>query len=335
MKSSWQILTILLAVVLVALSIQITKMQSVISSGISYEDKEQIILESIMSRSSVRSYTDQPVEQDKVEVMLKAGMAAPTGGNRQPWELVVITDRNILDAIPVAVKAAGMASKAQLAIAVCGKPSQAFLPGYWIQDCSAVTENILLAAHAMGLGAVWCGVYPENGTGRVASIKSLLALPSGVLPLSIIVIGYPDSEPTIKDKWDPSKVHYNQFHVPYRPVVVKKEEPKEEEPKEVKPLRVVSSADLSKDVFGYAGTTPVELYLNGDTIVEVKVLPNGESPEYMDMLYMANFDRNWNGMVISKAITAPVDAISGATFSSKAIIENVRRAAKWTSENPE
>ncbi len=182
-------------------------------SSASSTSGESAIIEAIMTRSSVRSYTSQVVEEAKIETMLKAGMAAPTAGNKQPWEFVVITDRAILDALPEVAAGMKMAPKAPLAIAVCGVPSKSFpnVPEYWIQDCSAATENILLAAHGLGLGAVWCGAYPDGGSGRVEKMTELLQLPEEVIALSVIIIGYPDSEPTIKDKWDPAKVHYNKY----------------------------------------------------------------------------------------------------------------------------
>ncbi|MFI3321479.1 MAG: nitroreductase family protein [Rikenellaceae bacterium] len=218
MKNSWQFLTLLLAVALVALSITVSKLSSKIDANQSVEaspvDKEQIILESIMSRSSVRAYTEQEVEKSKIETILKAGMAAPTAGNRQPWEFVVVTEREILDKFPPVIPGAHMAAKAKLAIVVCGDPSKSFaapLSEYWVQDCSAATENILLAAHAMGLGAVWCGAYPNDKNDRVAKMREILSLPDNLYALSIIVIGYPSGEPTVKDKWDPAKVHYNKY----------------------------------------------------------------------------------------------------------------------------
>ncbi len=205
MKSIWQRVAIFAAVVAASLSLQSCCGSS--ASG------EQAVIDAIMTRSSVRSYTSQAVEEAKIETMLKAGMAAPTAGNKQPWEFVVITNRAMLDALPEVAGGMKMAPQAPLAIAVCGVPAQSFpnVPEYWIQDCSAATENILLAAHAMGLGAVWCGAYPDGGTGRVAKISEMLDLPEGVIALSVIIIGYPDSEPTIKDKWNPAKVHYNKF----------------------------------------------------------------------------------------------------------------------------
>ncbi len=169
---------------------------------------EQAAIENIMTRSSVRSYTSQAVEEEKIEQLLKAGMAAPTGSNKQPWEFVVITQRDILDELPSVAGGMRMAVNAPLAIVVLGDES---ISGSWTLDCSAATQNILLAAHAMGLGAVWCGAYPENESGRTAKMKSLLQLPDGINALNAIIIGYPDSEPQPKDKWKPEKVHYQIY----------------------------------------------------------------------------------------------------------------------------
>lgn len=211
MKNSWQILTLLLAVALVILSARQTFFLSDKSGEVVVVDSGEMVYNNIMTRSSVRSYTSQKVEDELVEKLLRAGLAAPTAGNRQPWELIVVREREILDAFPAIIPGAHMAAKAQLAIVVAGSPAKALLPEYWVQDCSAVTENILLAAHGFGLGAVWCGAYPDNEAKRVAAISELLNIPDGTYALSIIVIGYPDSEPVIKDKWDAAKIHYNRY----------------------------------------------------------------------------------------------------------------------------
>ena len=126
-------------------------------------DNGEIIYNSIMTRSSVRSYTTEPVSDALVEKLLRAGMAAPSAGNKQPWRYYVVNDRNIIKQFDQVTKyAAPMHEMAQTAIVVCGVPAESFPDAseYWVQDCSASTENILLAAHGIGLGAVWCGVYP-------------------------------------------------------------------------------------------------------------------------------------------------------------------------------
>ena len=170
------------------------------------------VLDNIATRTSVRSYLDKPVDAALIEQMLRAGMAAPTAVNRQPWHFVVVTDKAQLFALAKANPHAGMAAKAPLAIVVCGDMKKA-LSGeareFWVQDCSAATENILLAANALGLGAVWTGTYPDQK--RCKDVSAVLNLPEHLIPLNTIVIGYPDKENTPKDKWKPENVSYNGF----------------------------------------------------------------------------------------------------------------------------
>ena len=211
MKNVWQILTLFLAVSLVVLSVKIVILESNEKENLTSVDKEAIAIENIMTRSSVRNYTSQKVEDDKIETMLRTAMAAPTAGKKQPWEFLVVQDRAVLDSFPSIIKGTHMAAKAQLAIVVLGSPEKALLPDYWVQDASAATQNILLAANGLGLGAVWCGAYPENGTRRVEAMTKLLNLPEGTFALNVIVIGYPEGEIVVKDKWDAAKVHYNKY----------------------------------------------------------------------------------------------------------------------------
>lgn len=169
-------------------------------------------LETIMTRTSIRKYADRPVEKEKIEAMLRAGMAAPTAVNKQPWHFVVVNDRAKLNELAAANPRAKMLQTAPLAIVVCGDMNKAMQgkgQAYWIQDCSAATENILLAAHAQGLGAVWTGVYPMED--RIQPLSKTLKLPETVIPLCTIVIGYPAEQPKPKDKWKPENVSYNEF----------------------------------------------------------------------------------------------------------------------------
>lgn len=169
-------------------------------------------INAIMTRTSVRAYSDRKVSDAMADTLLRAAMAAPTAMNRQPWQFIVIRDRAILDAIADHCKNISMAREAQLAIAVCGDMSLA-LEGdgrdFWVQDCSAATENLLVAAHAAGLGAVWCGIYPIQE--RVSFISGLLHLPENIIPLNIIPIGYPAAPSTPKEKYDPARIHCNTF----------------------------------------------------------------------------------------------------------------------------
>ncbi|MBO7645654.1 MAG: nitroreductase family protein [Prevotella sp.] len=169
--------------------------------------KSEVILESIMTRTSIRRYTDQPVAKETVEKLLRAGMAAPTAVNRQPWHFVAITSREKLDELAGTGRNGGMLRQAPLAIVVCGDMDKAMTgkgQAFWIQDCSAATENILLAAHALGLGAVWTGVYPMDE--RVAEVSKVLSLPQNIVPLCTIIVGYPAEQPKPKDKWKPENV---------------------------------------------------------------------------------------------------------------------------------
>lgn len=175
-------------------------------------DHAELVYDNILTRSSVRAYESRPVEKDKIERLLRAGMAAPSAANRQPWHFVVLTDRKVIQQVAGTNPNAGFASGAPLAIVVCGDTDKA-LPGdggeFWVQDCSAVSENILLAAHAMGLGAVWTGFYPIQE--RCQALAGVLGLPSNIIPLNVIIIGYPKSPATPKDKWDVNKVSYNRY----------------------------------------------------------------------------------------------------------------------------
>ena len=181
-------------------------------SEVKNESNDNGMLETIMTRTSIRQYTDQPVEKEKIEAMLRAGMAAPTSVNAQPWHFVVVSDKAKLGELAAANPHAGMLKSAPLAIVVCGDMTKA-MEGkgrqFWIQDCSAATENILLAAHAQGLGAVWTALYPMEE--RMQPVSEALKLPDTLIPLCTVVIGYPAEQPEPKDKWKPENISYNEY----------------------------------------------------------------------------------------------------------------------------
>ena len=170
---------------------------------------ERSALDVIATRTSVRSYRDCPVGADTVELLLRAAMAAPSAVNRQPWAFVVVDDRELLRELAGALPFAKMAARAPLAVVVCGDLSRN--PGasgdWWVMDASAASENLLLAAHALGLGAVWTGVYPRGE--RVEAVRRVLGLPSDVVPLNLIPVGYPADNPEPKQKWNPANVRHN------------------------------------------------------------------------------------------------------------------------------
>ncbi len=164
-------------------------------------------LTAICSRRSIRLYTGKRVSREIVNELLRAAMCAPSAGNERPWHFLVLTDRAILDEIPKFHPYSGMLKQASVAVLVCGDAALERHTGYWVLDCAAASENILLAAHARGLGAVWCGVYPSGD--RVDKLKKLLRLPESVVPFSLIPLGFPAEQKQTADRFDSSRVHEN------------------------------------------------------------------------------------------------------------------------------
>ena len=163
-------------------------------------------LDNIFARKSVRAYLDKEVEKEKIDWMLRASMAAPSGKDIRPWEFVLVTDRVVLDSMAAVLPYAKMLTQARYAIVVCGDVAQS---SYWYLDCSAVTQNILLAAEAIGLGAVWTATYPYAD--RMEVVKKYTGIPEQINSLCVIPVGYPAMPHSPKDKWDASKVHMNKW----------------------------------------------------------------------------------------------------------------------------
>lgn len=163
-------------------------------------------LDNIFARKSVRTYLDKGVEKEKIDWMLRAGMAAPTGRDLRPWEFVVISDRATLDSMATALPYAKMLKQARQAIVVCGDSTRS---SYWYLDCSAATQNILLAAESLGLGAVWTAAYPYED--RMEVVRRFTNMPKNVLPLCVIPFGYPATNEQPKQKFDEKKIHYEKF----------------------------------------------------------------------------------------------------------------------------
>lgn len=207
------VLNIVLAIVVVVLSVRLASDKVTVDKSADAQQSvnaEQAVLDNIATRTSIRDYEARPVEKEKIEKMLRAAMAAPTAMNKQPWHFVVVDQRNVLDALAGANPYAKMLKKAPLAIVVCGNTDKMIEGGgrdFWIQDASAATENLLLAAHAMGLGAVWTGAYPSEE--RCISISKVLSLSDNLIPLNVIVVGYPAEQPQPKQKFKEENVSYN------------------------------------------------------------------------------------------------------------------------------
>jgi nitroreductase len=166
-------------------------------------------LDWINTRRSIRKYTAEPVSEVVVTELLEAAMAAPSAGNQQPWHFIVIRDRGVLNAIPGFHPHAAMALHAPVGILVCGDQTQEKHAGYWVQDCAAATENLLLAVTAKGLGAVWCGVYPN--TDRVEGFTRLLGIPAHVTPFAFVPIGHPGENKPPARRFNPERVHNDRW----------------------------------------------------------------------------------------------------------------------------
>lgn len=171
---------------------------------ISPEQATQAVLDNIAARKSVRSYTADPVPDEMIEKMLRAAMSAPSAMNSQPWEFVVVRQRETLDTLASRLKYAKMLKGAPLAIAVCAHNEY----NLWEHDASAATENLLLAAEALGLGAVWTAANDEQ---RASVVIEQLGLPEGVWPLCVVSIGFPAGNEQPKDKWKPERIHYEKW----------------------------------------------------------------------------------------------------------------------------
>jgi nitroreductase len=165
--------------------------------------------EIIISRRSIRKYTSAAVTQTQIDNLMQAAMYAPSARNEQPWHFIVVSERTMLNKIMDAHPYAKMLKDAPLAIIVCADENIEKTEGYWVQDCSAATENILLAAAAMDLGSVWLGVYPREE--RISAIKNLFNLPDSIHPVSIIAIGHPDEQKTLPERYLKERIHINQW----------------------------------------------------------------------------------------------------------------------------
>lgn len=164
-------------------------------------------LDAIFTRRSIRRYTNQTIPEEILQQLLQVGMFAPSANNTQPWHIVVLTDRDKLNRLAAALPYGKMLAQAPLGFVVCADTHLDEL--YWVQDCAAATQNILLAAHALGLGAVWIAVYPREE--RIKPVTELLALPKGVTPMCTIAMGYPAVTAPKANRYQESRVHYNTW----------------------------------------------------------------------------------------------------------------------------
>ena len=169
-------------------------------------------IDNIMTRVSVREFTGEKISAEQIDTLLRAAMAAPSAINRQPWAFIVVTDETLIAQLGEALPYSRCSNHPACAIIPCGDLSKAIegeMGAFWINDVSAATENLLLAAHAMGLGAVWTGLHPDMK--RATMVQQLLGLPEHIIPLCVVPVGVPAEHPAIKDKYIPENIHYNKW----------------------------------------------------------------------------------------------------------------------------
>jgi len=166
-------------------------------------------LEAIMTRRSIRRFSDEPVTDEQIETIVRAAMQAPSAGNQRPWRFIVLRDRARLSEVSKTSPYAGMLAEAAFGLVVCSETEGLRHPMMWEQDCSAAVENALLAAHAMGLGAVWLGFWPKME--RVAPLRRVLELPEGVEPFCVLAVGHPAETKPPAGRYDPDAVHWDRW----------------------------------------------------------------------------------------------------------------------------
>lgn len=164
-------------------------------------------MEAIYSRRSIRRYEDRKIEAEKIKEILKAAMCAPSAGNEQPWHFICMEDHKSIDRIPEFHPYASMVREASHVVCVCADLNLQLYEGYWIQDCAAATQNMLLMAQELGIGSVWLGVYPREE--RIEGLKKLLKLPDNIVPFSLVALGYPAEKKPANSKYFEERIHRN------------------------------------------------------------------------------------------------------------------------------
>lgn len=174
-------------------------------------DNREIILDNILNRKSVRNFTDERVDGKDLEIIARAGMSAPSAINLQPWEIIVFDDDETLDFMVNLHEYSKMFNTAKAGILVCGNMDRTIeeFEELWVQDCSACTQNMLLAIEALNLGGVWLGIYPIKE--RCEKLINYYNLPDNIIPFSVIALGHPSYDEKSKDKWDDKKLHWNKW----------------------------------------------------------------------------------------------------------------------------
>ena len=166
-------------------------------------------MQHILARRSIRKYTAEPVRDDHIRKLLECAMAAPSAHNQQPWHFLVVRERELLDEVTKFHPYSSMLKQAPLAILVCGEEALAKTKPFWVQDCSAATQNILIGAQSLGLGAVWLGVYPAQPL--VTGMRELFGIPEQITPFAMVAIGHPAEQKPPANRYNEQRVHYDRW----------------------------------------------------------------------------------------------------------------------------
>lgn len=189
---------------IIAVAISVTSCQQ------AQKNMKNKVFDNLMSRVSVREFTGEKIAADQIDSLLRAAMAAPSALNKQPWAFIVVTEDSLIARLGEALPNSRCSNHPGCAIIPCGDLSKAIegeLGAFWVNDVSAATENLLLAAHSMGLGAVWTGLHPDMQ--RVKTVQDILGLPEHIIPLCVVPVGVPAEQPAAKDKYNAANIHHN------------------------------------------------------------------------------------------------------------------------------
>jgi nitroreductase len=167
------------------------------------------VIEAILSRRCIRRFTGEPISEKDLETVLRAGFQAPSAHNTQPWEFIIIKDKSKFERIAKVHPYAKMLPQAEVCIIVCGDSNKQSTTGFLVEDCSASLQNILLAAHGIGLGAVWCGLYPV--THLTKAIAEVCLLPDNIIPIGMVVLGHKGEDRKQEDRFKTEKLHYENW----------------------------------------------------------------------------------------------------------------------------
>ena len=167
------------------------------------------VIEAIFTRRSIRKYSGEPISDQDLDTLLRAGCQAPSAHNLQPWHFIILKDKKNMERLAEVHPYAKMLTHAEAGIIVCGDQNKQSMTGFLIEDCSAAIQNILLAANGLGLGAVWCGLYPVEKLTQ--AVKNVCSIPEHIVPIGMVVLGHKGENKNTVDRFDQSKLHYEQW----------------------------------------------------------------------------------------------------------------------------